>query len=306
MTTSALHPRQDRAIDGIGLSVADDSEFQRYYEESGPDYEAWSPNFNMHFGYCTSKTNPFHREAMLEEMNRQVLLRLHAANLAAPQLLDMGCGVGATMRSLVRRLPAAQLTGVTLVPWQLQQGAALNQAADSAARLHMLLRDYQQTGLPAASMDGVYALESSCYARHADKRLLLREAHRLLRPGGRLVIADGFLLRPNGLHGPQRAIFRRLCRCWAIDTLGVLPAFTAELASLGFREITVEQVQSRVAASVLHVPWVTIRFLLSKVLFRSRKMTRARWNNLLAPLLLPFVSKPLGPMSYCIVSATRT
>ena len=25
--------------------------FQRYYEEAGPDYAAWSPEFNMHFGY---------------------------------------------------------------------------------------------------------------------------------------------------------------------------------------------------------------------------------------------------------------
>jgi hypothetical protein len=25
--------------------------FQRYYEEAGPDYAAWSPYFNMHFGY---------------------------------------------------------------------------------------------------------------------------------------------------------------------------------------------------------------------------------------------------------------
>jgi hypothetical protein len=34
-------------------------------------------------------------------------------------------------------------------------------------------------------------------------------------------------------------------------------------------------------------------------------MTRARWNNVLAPLLLPFVSHPLGPMSYCLVTATK-
>src|ERR1700739_4514327 len=25
--------------------------FQRYYEEAGPDYGAWSPSFNMHFGF---------------------------------------------------------------------------------------------------------------------------------------------------------------------------------------------------------------------------------------------------------------
>ena len=46
---------------------------------------------------------------------------------------------------------------------------------------------------PSASYDGVYALESSCHAHGADKGALLAEAYRLLRPGGRLVVADGFL-----------------------------------------------------------------------------------------------------------------
>jgi hypothetical protein len=39
--------------------------------------------------------------------------------------------------------------------------------------------------------------------------------------------------------------------------------------------------------------------------FGRRKMTRARWNNLLAPILLPFVGVPVGPIAYYLVSATR-
>jgi hypothetical protein len=34
-------------------------------------------------------------------------------------------------------------------------------------------------------------------------------------------------------------------------------------------------------------------------------MTRARWNNVLAPVLLPLVSAPLGPMTYCMITATK-
>jgi len=51
--------------------------FQRYYTEAGPDYAAWSPNFNMHFGYFRSGLNPFRLEPMLEEMNREIRLRLY-------------------------------------------------------------------------------------------------------------------------------------------------------------------------------------------------------------------------------------
>ncbi len=28
------------------------SEIEKYYDVAGPDYEMWSKNFNIHFGYC--------------------------------------------------------------------------------------------------------------------------------------------------------------------------------------------------------------------------------------------------------------
>jgi hypothetical protein len=34
-------------------------------------------------------------------------------------------------------------------------------------------------------------------------------------------------------------------------------------------------------------------------------MTPSRWNNILAPILLPFVGYPIGPLAYYIDSATR-
>jgi hypothetical protein len=45
--------------------------------------------------------------------------------------------------------------------------------------------------------------------------------------------------------------------------------------------------------------------LTTDVLFGKGKMTRARWNNVLAPVLLPLVSARLGPMTYCMITATK-
>jgi len=293
-------------------STTSPDNFQRYYQEAGPDYAAWSPNFNMHFGYFRRGMNPFHRESMLEEMNRQILFRLRINDLpgresAGKQLriLDMGCGLGATLRSIAQRLSSPDLKGITLVPWQLEQGQVLNQALPAAASIALTLGDYEQTNEPAESVDAVYAIESSCYARGASKSAFLKEAHRLLRPGGRIVVADGFL-GPGRLRGPQKRILRTLCDCWAIDTLGEIEPFRQEMERIGFRDIVIEQAQARVTPSVFHVPWVTLKFLLTSVVFGGRKMTRARWNNLLAPILLPFVGFPIGPMAYYIVSATRS
>ena len=288
-------------------AAADRASFQRYYEEAGPDYAAWSAAFNMHFGFFRWGMNPFRREAMLEQMNQEILNRLHLApeSLASVsvRILDMGCGLGATLRSFAHSLPQADLHGITLIPWQVEQGRLLNESSPEAGRITLELGNYERTTFPSASFDAVYAIESSCYGIGANKSAFLQESHRLLRPGGRIVIADGFVC-PGKLRGPQKRIFRTLCDCWAIDTLGDVDKFTCEMERVGFHDIVVEQMQARVTPSVLHVPWVTLKFLLTSVVFGERKMTRARWNNVFAPILLPLVGFPVGPMAYYIVSAT--
>jgi SAM-dependent methyltransferase len=291
-------------LTAIASSVENTADsFQRYYEEAGPDYAAWSPHFNMHFGFFRGGMNPFDREVMLEQMNSEVFHRLQISG-DHPRILDMGCGLGATLRSFARRLPAVDLHGITLVPWQLEQGRLLNQASPQSTNITLSLGNYEHTSFSSESFDAIYAVESSCYGTGAGKSRLIREAHRLLRPGGRFVVADGFL-GPGKFHGPQQSIYRKLCDCWVIDALGDIGAFTRELERCGFRDFAVEQIQSRVAPSVLHVPWVTLKFLFTTVVFGRRKMTRARWNNVLAPALLPFVGYPLGPLAYHVVSATR-
>ena len=286
-----------QAIPQVGL--------EQYYSEAGPDYAAWSREFNMHFGFYRAGANPLDRESMLEQMNAEVLARLQLDGVAEPRLLDLGCGLGATLRSFAARLPQACLLGLTRVPWQVEHARSLNNAAGWGDRLRIVEGDYEDTRLPSSSYDGVYALESGCHAHGADKGALLAEAHRLLCPGGRLVVADGFLVRDRFAGALQERIYRKLCDCWVIEELAQLGRFTARLEELGFTDITVEYIQMRVAPSVAHIPWVTLKFLLTDVVFGTRRMTRARWNNVLAPVLLPLVSAPLGPMAYCMIAATK-
>lgn len=292
-------------IPAVRSSVALHIGLEQYYREAGPDYAAWSREFNMHFGYYRAGANPLDREAMLEQMNAEVLARLQLDGIDAARLLDLGCGLGATLRSFARRLPGADLVGLTRVPWQVERARALNEAAGCGERVCVLDGDYEDSVLPSSSFDGVYALESSCHAHGADKGILLEEAHRLLRPGGRLVVADGFLASDRFISPLQRRIYRKLCECWVIEELAQLHQFTSRLEQLGFKETTVEHLQMRVAPSVMHIPWVTLKFLATDVLFGRRAMTRARWNNVLAPVLLPLVSAPLGPMTYCMITATK-
>lgn len=276
-----------------------------YYSEAGPDYGAWSHGFNMHFGFYRWGTNPLDREAMLEQMNVEVQeqLRIDARNPS--RILDMGCGLGATLRSFAARLPQASLTGVTRVPWQVERARERNDAASGGERIRVEQMDYEHPTLRSASFDGVYALESACHAHGADKAAFLKEAHRLLRPGGRMVMVDAFLRGDRPMSGLQRRIVSKLCECWVIESWGDLNRVVAQMRRTGFRDIQVESWHWRVAPSVCHIPWVTAKFLVRDVCCDRKPMTRARWNNMVAPMLAPLISMPLGPMEYCMISGTK-
>lgn len=270
----------------------------RYYQEAGPDYRAWSPAFNMHFGYWETGMNPLRREAMLERMNQIVT----APMLGRRRVLDMGCGVGASARSLAKRSTWTKVAGVTIVPWQVERAWEMT---PRDLRVEFCEEDYTQTGFADEAFDGAYAIESFCHGTGRDKAECLREAHRVLRKGGELAIADGFVRHSNPLGGWLARIHRRICQCWSMDTLPVLPEVLACLRDTGFQVTAVEDISWRVAMSVAHVPFVTARFLLSELAGKRRKLNRERWNNLLAPLLTGVVGLARRHFGYYILRAWK-
>ena len=138
MTTNVDTIKQSLTESLPANRVAPPIGLEQYSSEAGPDYAAWSPGFNMHFGYYRAGANPFRREAMLEQMNAEVLTRLQVDNIAQPKLLDLGCGLGATLRSFARRMPHARLLGLTRVPWQVERAQALNETAGWTQQVRIL------------------------------------------------------------------------------------------------------------------------------------------------------------------------
>jgi SAM-dependent methyltransferase len=300
--TGITLPRRTATV--APIQVLGEADLIRYYSEAGPDYEAWSPAFNMHFGYAAG--NPFARETMLERMNQEVLRRAGVGEPGVEQLVDLGCGLGATARHAVARFPQVHVTGVTVVPWQVRRGSELAARVPGGNRIELLLADYQATGLASKSFDAAYAIESSCYGEEAGKAKLLGEAHRLLRRGGRLVVADGFLKRPPEEMGRvSQRLVRGIRESWAIRELGQLAEFVQELECAGFGDVKVEDLRWRVAPSAMQIPLVTARFLFTELLIKRSRMTRERWNNVLGPmygLLLALLGRE---MSYYLISATK-
>lgn len=276
-----------------------------YYEKAGPDYETWSTDFNMHFGYYEQGMNPFNRESMLRKMNEVVLKALNIDPEKPRTLMDMGCGLGATLRQASFTYSRLSCIGATIVPWQKQKANQLNDQAPETSHIRVLLEDYTATSLPSDSVDHVLAIESSCYGSGAGKRDLLREIHRILKPGGTFVIADGFLKTNQRLKGLLGAAYRQLCHSWALTELGAIDEVQRELRSLRFSKVNARNISWRVAPSVAHVPHTVFKFLIRQMLFSPTSMNKERWDNLKSPLLTMFLGLHQAHFGYYLVTGKK-
>lgn len=277
----------------------------RYYSEAGPDYAAWSRDLNMHFGYYRRGLNPLRREVMLQEMTRQVVRRLDLDLDAPRRLLDMGCGVGASARLAASEWPALAVDGLTLVPRQVREARRRAAVQGLDGRVRFLQGDYTAAPLPTAAYDGVYAIESACHASGLDKEGFVREAARLVRPGRRLALADGFLKGDGPMNPLLRWALDRVCADWALETFAEIGRFTRCLERHGFEDVRVEDASWRIAPSVLHIPWVTARFLAHELVASRLRMGRVRWGHIRACVLSPVVGMARRRFGYFLVTARR-
>ncbi len=276
-----------------------------YYENAGPDYGEWSSGFNMHFGYYRFGLNPFRRESMLDEMNRQALARLRLDPERDDLILDLGCGVGATVRTAAAMFPRKRVLGITVVPWQVETGNGWNLRLGLYPRARLELADYTDTRFPPASIDGAIAIESACHAEGPDKLPFVQEVARLLKPGARLVVADAFLKNPDRPLGPISSRLNDLLNeSFVLPQLPQIESFAAALTQSGFEDVQVEDISWRVAPSVMYAPYVVSSFVLKRFIRRQRLSEHTR-ANLRGSLMCSFLGVNRMKFGYYLVSATR-
>jgi cyclopropane fatty-acyl-phospholipid synthase-like methyltransferase len=231
-----------------------------HFHASAALYELWSAEGHLHFGYWKWPMSPVHRRAMLNAMVYRVVQELHPQR--GQRLADLGCGYGASARTVAGMYDTA-VEAFTVVPEQAQRGQQLAELERVDVTMH--LRDFRQTALPAASMDGVYALESLCYGGGHGKADVLAEAARILKPGGRIALVDGFIIKPP--TGVRASMVRTVERGWAVPCFPRQNAFVQAMERAGFTDIAITDLSWNVAPAAAHglplMAWTKLRNLLS-------------------------------------------
>ena len=153
------------------------------------------------------------------------------APIDGARVLDVGCGLGAVDVLLVERFGAAHVTGIDVEALLVARAAARVEAAGLADRISINIVSPGPFPFQDAAFDVVFSKDSMIHI--PDKRALYRDIHRVLAPGGWMVLSDWF---GNGRE-PTPAM-----REW-LDVVGLtfrlesIEASAALVEACGFTEV---------------------------------------------------------------------
>jgi cyclopropane fatty-acyl-phospholipid synthase-like methyltransferase len=254
------------------------SEIVDYYDHCEIDYSlVWQLDevMCMHYGYWDD-TTPHHRAA-LQMMNKKVA---EAAHIQSDHyILDAGCGVGGP--SIFLGSLGCQVEGITLSEKQVdtcRRNAARFKLDD---RVKFSRQNYLATSFADNTFDTVWAIESVCYAW--DKTDFTKEAFRILKPGGRLVVAD-FHSQPVVKGSAEEKLMQRWTDAWAIRSYATVREFDEALMKAGFESITGKDITSHVMPSIRRLflsffPGIITTKIAEWIGARNKIQTKNTWST---------------------------
>jgi SAM-dependent methyltransferase len=149
-------------------------------------------------------------------------------------VLDLGSGGGIDVLLSARRVgPTGKAYGLDMTDEMLALAQA-NKAKSGLANVEFLKGDIESIPLPDASVD---VIVSNCVINlAADKDRVLREAFRVLKPGGRFAVSDVVV------RGEVPQAMRRSLELWAGCVAGALSDrdYEDKLARAGFTAVAIE------------------------------------------------------------------
>jgi tocopherol O-methyltransferase len=233
----------------------------RYYDECYLYYKIfWRSHKNLCLHYGFHDKGQGHNQAvvrMIEVLAEKVKVT------SKDSVLDAGCGVGGSSVWLAQNI-GCKVDGIDINHnfINIAQREAKKRNLDSLVSFQEM--DFCRTAFQDNAFDVVWAVESSCHAE--DKQAFLMEMSRILKPGGHIVIADGYKIRESSILGKD-------LMGWAVPNIPSVVEFTDYLAKAGFRNVVREDIFDKVAPSSLRIyclAWIAYPLVLLLRLLRQK------------------------------------
>jgi tocopherol O-methyltransferase len=195
---------------------------------------------SLHYGYWDDSTRSF----------SEALMHINAVMAKAAEIgdgmniLDAGCGEGGSVAWLATHF-ASEVIGITLSEKQMLNGNAfLKSKGLSNARMEV--QDFTATNFPSNTFDVVWAIESVSHAE--EKQKFLNEMFRILKPGGKIILADFFAVKE--MQGEDLHAMQSWAHAWAVPAFEEKNTFLQKAKLAGFDSIEAKDISTHVERSV--------------------------------------------------------
>jgi tocopherol O-methyltransferase len=161
-------------------------QIQQFYDASSGLWEKiWGEH--MHHGYygVDGKKKLDRRQAQIDLIEELLGWSEYAVS-GTPKIIDIGCGIGGSSLYLAEKLNA-DVVGITLSPVQANRATERAATAGLTDRATFKVANALEIPYPDNTFDMVWTLESGEHM--PDKVKFLQECYRVLKPGGRLIMA---------------------------------------------------------------------------------------------------------------------
>ncbi|EMA15980.1 SAM-dependent methyltransferase [Haloarcula amylolytica] len=221
-------------------------EIKEYYAQCHSSLdEGWIQNSHrgVHVGYYENEDDDL--DTAVENMTR---VTADAVDIGPKDdVLCAGCGVGGPATWLAKER-GASVTGINISEPQLELARELAQELGVSENTAFQYGDFtEMEAIPDDEFDVIWGLEAICHAD--DKRKFLQQAKRVLRDGGRIVVADGYAHKPT-YEGKEKKWMDKWLYGWKCPHLATVDEFSTYLSDLGFTDVTQEDVTENIVPSL--------------------------------------------------------
>ena len=243
--------------------------------------------YGMHTGYRDNNSGT--KESASKLMERKMIKEADVRN--GQRVLDAGCGTGTLTFEIASLYPNTEVYGIDLLEDHIEIAGRYRA---NFPNVLFSRQDYLNLAFGNNSFDRVFFFESLVHAQ--DKNKLLSEVCRTLKPGGKIIIADIFMLIDN-LTEKEKLGLSNFNEEAGIPNFENLYIFIQKLQRLGFQNISFQDLTDNLSSTIsseseLDLPNSSIPL--------AENITQSKLKNLLSTVGELFFNRNAG---YFIITA---
>lgn len=195
----------------------------------------------LHYGFWDKNTKNL-KEALI---NENAVLADFVGISSNDLVFDAGCGVGGSSIFLAKKF-GCTTHGVSISDLQIES-AKKNAEKNGVAHLTNFTKtDYHKTDFEDNTFDVVWFLESFGYSN--DRKTLLQEAYRVLKPNGRIMISEAITYKKSFTEKEQNIMTKWLSG-WALETVPEKDDLFNTFKEVGFSDLKLKNCTKMVQRS---------------------------------------------------------